>query len=190
MNESVNILSLITDASLLVQLVMLALVLLSVVSWLVIFRLSMRLGTAKKNDEYFESWFWSGDSLNNLYQNLQKNDPVGLEQVFVMGYDEFGRVQRVSAKKSDISEAIERKFRVALGKEQARLEQGLPLLASIASVSPYIGLFGTVWGIMNAFIGLADADSVNTSNCHPWYCRSFDCHRHRSFCRHSCHPCL
>lgn len=168
MNESLNILSLITEASLLVQLVMGLLLLLSVIGWLLIFRLSARLGGAKSDDLDFEEWFWAGDSLPKLHQALQ-NDPerAGLAQVFFLGYEDYARTQKVATDKSDITDALERKLRVAIGKQQAQLESGLPMLASIASVSPYIGLFGTVWGIMNAFIGLADAQSVSLATVAP-----------------------
>ncbi|MDO5651044.1 MAG: protein TolQ [Moraxella sp.] len=164
MTPSVDIISLITEASLLVQGVMALLLLLSVIGWVLIFRLSGKLGSTKSHDENFETWFWSSDNLGlgKIYQAIQnESERTGLDEIFCTGFDEFGRVQRLSTQKSDITDAVERKFRVALGKQQAMLESGLPTLASIASVSPYIGLFGTVWGIMNAFIGLSSAESVS-----------------------------
>lgn len=167
MNESLNILTLITEASLVVKAVMATLVLLSLVGWVLIFRLSIRLGGTRNDDNEFEHWFWS-ENTQKLYQHIA-NAPerYGLEQIFYVGYQEFLRLQNVIHQKTDLNDAIERKFRVGLGRQQAYLESGLPTLASIGSISPYIGLFGTVWGIMTAFIGLADAESVSLATVAP-----------------------
>ncbi len=168
MADSLNILSLIMDASLVVKAVMALLLLLSLIGWLIIFRLSSKLGGMRAQDTSFEEWFWQGDNLSKLYQGVnQDNDRIGLEQVFFVGYQEYLRLSAMNVTKQDITDAIERKFRVGLGKQQAFLEAGLPTLASIGSVAPYIGLFGTVWGIMTAFIGLADAESVSLATVAP-----------------------
>ncbi len=163
-----NILDLILEASLLVQLVMGLLLLLSFIGWGLIFRLAGRLNGAKRFDDDFESWLWSGNSLNKLYNTVAgEAERTGLEQVFFVGYGEFLKAQKSGMERTAILDGVERKFKVAIGKQQAILEQGLSTLASIASVSPYIGLFGTVWGIMTAFIGLSSAESVSLATVAP-----------------------
>lgn len=174
MNESLQILPLILHASLVVKAVMATLVLLSIISWLIIFRLSAKISGGMRDDNDFQDWFWAGDNLQALHGNLaNNNEREGLAEVFFAGYNEYTRLQR-TYKQKDITptqdiliDASERKFRVALGRQQAYLESGLPTLASIASVSPYIGLFGTVWGIMTAFIGLGEAQSVSLATVAP-----------------------
>ena len=167
MNE-LNILDLILEASLLVQLVMGLLLLMSLVGWGIIFHLASKLGSAKRFDGEFEAWLWSGNTLAKQYASVaNESERTGLEQVFFVGYGEFLKSQKLGAERSAVLDSVERKFKVAIGKQQAILEQGLSTLASIASVSPYIGLFGTVWGIMNAFIGLSSADSVSLATVAP-----------------------
>lgn len=167
MNE-LNILELILEASLLVQGVMGLLLLLSLISWGIIFRLASKLGTAKRFDDEFETWLWSGSTLAKQYSSVANEpDRTGLEQVFFVGYGEFNKAQKTGADRQAVLDGVERKFKVAIGKQQAILEQGLSTLASIASVSPYIGLFGTVWGIMTAFIGLSSAESVSLATVAP-----------------------
>lgn len=168
MSESINLIALITEASLLVQIVMGILLLASVICWVLIFRLSARIGTAKRQDEQFESWFWSGEDLAKLYQGIQNApDRHGLANIFYVGFSEFLRMNKKRQSKDHIIDGVERKLRVGLGRQQQSLESGLALLASIGSVSPYIGLFGTVWGIMNAFLGLSMADQVSLSAVAP-----------------------
>lgn len=181
MNEPLQILPLILEASLVVKGVMAVLVLLSLIGWLLIFRLSAKLSGGQRDDKDFEEWFWSGDGLTNIYNALSgSGERTGLAQVFYVGYGEYLRLNKASKLKDSVDEtfnakdvrneildATERKFRVSLGRQQAYLEGGLPTLASIASVSPYIGLFGTVWGIMTAFIGLGQADSVSLATVAP-----------------------
>lgn len=168
MMSELNVLDLILEASLLVQLVMGLLLLLSLIGWGLIFRLSAKLGSAKRFDSDFEAWLWSGNTLAKQYSSVA-NEPerTGLEQVFFVGYGEFLKAQKSGAVRADTLDSVERKFKVAIGKQQAVLEQGLATLASIASVSPYIGLFGTVWGIMTAFIGLSSAESVSLATVAP-----------------------
>lgn len=166
--SEINILDLILNASLIVQAVMALLVVLSVIGWVIIIRLKTKISSAKRFDDDFETWFWSGDSLTRQYQAVAgDSDRTGLEQAFYAGYDEFIKSQRSGASSAQITEAVERKFRVVLGRQQQIIENGLATLASIGSVSPYIGLFGTVWGIMNAFIGLSGADSVSLATVAP-----------------------
>lgn len=162
MNNSISILQLITEASLVVQLVMALLLLLSVLSWVIIFHLGAKLGSASRFDTRFEAWFWT-DSIDKQFATVAKEtDRSALEAVFFDGYKKLGTLS--SDAQADIAE---RELKIALGKEQSRLEQGLSILASIGSVSPYIGLFGTVWGIMNAFIGLGEAESVSLATVAP-----------------------
>lgn len=167
MNE-LNILDLILDASFVVQLIMGILLALSLLGWAIIVRLFSKLSGAERFDDEFRAWFFSSNNLTKQYQAVAKEpERTGLEQVFYVGYDEFVKNQQAGAKHEHLLDAIERKFRVALGHQQGSLEQGLPTLASIGSVSPYIGLFGTVWGIMNAFIGLSGAQSVSLNTVAP-----------------------
>lgn len=168
MNSSLNIINLITHASILVQIVMGILLLASVLCWLTIFRLASRMGSARRADEHFEENFWSGVELPTLYKGVQGNpERSGLEHMFYIGFSEFLKLVRNRQPKADVIDGVERKLRVGLGRQQQELEQGLPLLASIASVSPYIGLFGTVWGIMNAFMGLSTASQATLSAVAP-----------------------
>lgn len=168
LSDSINLISLITNASLLVQIVMGILLLASILCWVLIFRLSARLGTAKRQDQHFENWFWSGEDLAKLYQGIQNSpDRHGLANIFYVGFSEFLRMNKKRQPKDHIIDGVERKLRVGLGRQQQSLESGLAVLASIGSVPPYIGLFGTVWGIMNAFIGLSEASQVSLAAVAP-----------------------
>ena len=168
MPESLNIVDLITQASLLVQIVMALLLLASLLSWVIIFRMSARLGTAKNFDQQFETWFWSGEDLAKLYQGVQGSpERQGLEQIFYVGFSEYLRMHKKRQPKDDIIDGVERKLRVGLGRQQQLLESGLTTLASIGSVAPYVGLFGTVWGIMNAFLGLSQSEQATLATVAP-----------------------
>lgn len=159
MNTSINIIQLIAQASLAVQLIMAILAILSLVGWVLIFHVGTKLSTATRFDTRFEDWLWSESNLSKQFTTV-KNEPerTGLESVFFAGFEQYQNSQ--SDQKIDLTE---RTLATAISQEQNRLEQGLPMLASIASVSPYIGLLGTVWGIMHAFIGLGEASSVSLS---------------------------
>ena len=168
MPESLNIIDLITQASLLVQIVMALLLLASLFSWVIIFRMSARLGTAKNFDQQFETWFWSGEDLAKLYQGVQGSpDRQGLEQIFYVGFSEYLRMHKKRQPKDDIIDGVERKLRVGLGRQQQLLESGLTTLASVGSVAPYIGLFGTVWGIIVAFRGIGMSGNANLASVAP-----------------------
>lgn len=168
MPESLNIIELITQASLLVQIVMGLLLLASLVCWVMIFRLSARLGSARSFDEQFEAWFWSGEDLAKLYQGVQNSpDRQGLEQIFYVGFSEYLKMHKKRQPKTDIIDGVERKLRVGLGRQQQLLESGLATLASVGSVAPYVGLFGTVWGIMNAFMGLSQTETASLAAVAP-----------------------
>lgn len=168
MNSSLNIINLITHASLLVQIVMGILLIASLLCWLTIFRLASRMSYARRSDEHFEQTFWSGVELSTLYKGVQGNpERSGLEHIFFIGFSEFLKLLKSRQSQAILIDGVERKLRVGLGRQQQEMEQGLPLLASIASVSPYIGLFGTVWGIMNAFLGLSASTQATLSAVAP-----------------------
>lgn len=159
MSSELNFLQLVLNASPLVQLVMATLVLASVVSWTMIFDRSRVLKTAQKEADVFENRFWSGGDLAELYRNLDREraDMRGLTAVFHSGFREFARLrENVSIDPTDVVEGARRSMRVALSREMDQLETYLSFLATVGSTSPYVGLFGTVWGIMNAFHALGN----------------------------------
>mgnify|MGYP000079509372 CR=1 FL=1 len=161
MNE-LSPLQLILNASAAVQFVMLTLLLLSVVSWVMIAQRWLVLSAAKKGVQNFEHRFWSGMDLSQLYKEgteMQRENMqiVGMENIFRAGFKEFMRLRRQESVHRDaVMEGAQRAMRVAYSREEEKLEKHLPFLATVGSVSPYIGLFGTVIGIMNSFIGLAN----------------------------------
>ena len=168
LESSLHISDLILQASPIVQLVMLVLLLASLYSWYLIAKLHMSYKKAQAEDEHFQKIFWSGAELNTLYNNAQLNSKrTGLEDIFYQGIGEFFKLKKFRAPATQTIEGTERILRVGLSRDQGLLEQGLGALASIGSVAPYVGLFGTVWGIMNAFIGLADVDQVTLATVAP-----------------------
>lgn len=159
-DHSLSIWSLIVQASLLVQIVMAILFILSIVSWALIVQRGLFQYNAKLAYKEFERQFWSGVDLTQLYRqgNSKANRSAtdGVENIFRAGFKEFTRLRQQGSTDPDaIMEGTQRTMRVAMAREEEKLEVFLPFLASVASVSPYIGLFGTVWGIMNSFRGLA-----------------------------------
>lgn len=156
MNAELSVTHLILQASLLVQAVMAILVLASVVSWAVILSKRALLARTRNASEKFEERFWSGGNLADLYESVTRNkESDGLVPIFSAGFEEYRRQQQQGRVDPDDSiAAVHRQMRVTQVREVERLEGGLALLATIGSTSPYIGLFGTVWGIMNAFIGI------------------------------------
>lgn len=156
MSAEISLFGLFLEASLLVKLVMLILLGLSVVSWAMIMQRVRSYKQAQIRLARFEDRFWSGLDLNRLFQEVNsRSDLMGLEKIFQSGFKEFVKLRRVGHR--DASQALEgtrRAMRVALSREVDQLEVHLPFLATVGSTSPYIGLFGTVWGIMNAFIAL------------------------------------
>ena len=168
LESSLHISDLILQASPVVQLVMLVLVLASLLSWYLIAKLHMTFKKAKQGDDHFQKVFWSGAELNTLYNNAQVNSKRdGLEDVFYNGFGEFLKLKKTKADLTHTIDGTERILRVGLSRDQGRMENGLGALASIGSVAPYIGLFGTVWGIMNAFIGLAQVEQVTLATVAP-----------------------
>jgi len=171
--ENLSIWVLITGASLPVQFVMLLLFAASVISWAMIIQRGVYLRSADRNFHEFEDTFWSGVDLNQLFGeiNAKLHDNIridGLESVFRSGFREFNRLLQQRGSDPDmVMEGTERAMRVALSREEEKLNVSLPFLASVASVSPYIGLFGTVWGIMQSFRGLANVQQATLATVAP-----------------------
>lgn len=171
-SSSLSIVSLIMNASLLVQAVMLILFLASVISWVMIVQRGRYQSRAKAHFLAFENSFWSGGDLNQLFRQSNsrsaEGDVDGVENIFRAGFKEFTRLrQQVGADPDAVMEGTQRAMRVALSREEEKLEANLSFLASVASVSPYIGLFGTVWGIMNSFRGLANVQQATLATVAP-----------------------
>ena len=162
--------SLIWGASLPVQAVMLILVLASMASWKIIYLKVKTLKKAEHNTDDFEKIFWSGGSLSNLYESFSvrsPNDMPGLPIIFQAGYKEYMSNKNTGALDKKSVESVRRAMSAAYNREVDALDRHLPFLASVGSVSPYIGLFGTVWGIMNAFIGLANVAQASLAQVAP-----------------------
>lgn len=162
--------SLVSNASLVVQLVMLSLLGASVMSWVLIFQRSSMLRAAKNGLEEFEERFWSGIDLSKLYRQVSASPNVdsGPEQIFRAGFKEFSRLrQQPGVDPAAVMDGVSRAMRVAISREEERLDQSLPFLATVGSTSPYVGLFGTVWGIMNSFRGLAQVQQATLATVAP-----------------------
>ncbi|MCP3699199.1 protein TolQ [Aliivibrio sp. S4TY2] len=156
MTGELSILDLFLQASLLVKIVMLILLGLSVTSWAMIFKRSKILAVARIDAERFEDKFWSGMDLSQLFNEVKvrKDRISGTEKIFYSGFNEFARLSRVSSSSEAVMDGTSRAMRVTVSREVDGLETNLPFLATVGSITPYIGLFGTVWGIMHAFIAL------------------------------------
>jgi len=168
--NDMSIFSLVAGASLPVQMVLLVLIGTSLFSWWYIF---IKLATIKKaetNAEDFEKAFWSGGDLNKLFEGLasSRRKPQGMASIFEAGFREYVRhKQQTTMDVSDVMEGSRRAMRAAYNRELDDLDAHLPFLASVGSVSPYIGLFGTVWGIMNAFRGLSNVAQATLTQVAP-----------------------
>jgi len=161
---------LVTQASLLVQLVMLGLLAASVASWVVIFGKRGLLRSTHAEVEWFEDRFWSGGNLQDIYNEVMRRGDthVGLEALFRSGFEELRRQRQEGRNRAeDVVASVQRAMRVAMAREVERLERGLALLATVGSTSPYVGLFGTVWGIMNAFIALGNVKQATLAMVAP-----------------------
>ena len=158
MNQDFDFLELIMNASLPVKGVMLLLVMAVISSWWIIFAKWMSLNGASKNAKKFEETFWSGVDLNRLYDSIvkKKKKSHGMEKIFELGFREFLRSRKASQSDVKATESADRSMRIALNREIDGLERHLPFLATIGSISPYIGLLGTVIGIMISFHALAN----------------------------------
>lgn len=170
MNGELQIWDLITEASLLVQVVMALLAAASITSWMVIFNKRQVLGRAEKRSRKFEEQFWSGADLSKLYDKVagERVGREGMEAIFESGFREFMRQREEKRLQPDqLANGAQRAMRVTLTREMDRLEHHLSFLATVGSVSPYVGLFGTVWGIMNSFRGLAGAHQATIAMVAP-----------------------
>ena len=170
MNQDLSIFQLVLNASLVVQLVMLLLVAVSITSWVAIFRKLFSLGKVKALNETFERNFWSGTSLNDLFaaaaQNAKACGPM--ERIFASGMREYQKLrERRIGDPSTLMDGARRAMRASFQREMDVVETHLSFLASVGSVSPYVGLFGTVWGIMHAFTGLAALTQVTLASVAP-----------------------
>ncbi|MBX2867096.1 MAG: protein TolQ [Acidiferrobacterales bacterium] len=164
-----SILGLIADASWLVQAVMLILFLASVVSWFMIDRKRASYKRYRDIAEDFEEEFWSGGEMSRIYQKWSgEGVQEGIANIFIAGYREYNRlVQKSNVNRSDMVDGVHRSMRVALSREIDHLETNLSFLATVGSISPYVGLFGTVWGIMNSFIDLGSQQQVTIATVAP-----------------------
>ncbi len=170
MSADISFFGLFMQASLLVKAVMLMLLALSVISWTMIFKRSSALNRASRQSRIFEDRFWSGVDLSNLYHEVthKVGDLSGSENLFKAGFKEFARNRKGSVSSPEaVMDATYRAMRVSLSREIDKLETHLPFLATVGSISPYIGLFGTVWGIMNAFIALGEVKQATLAMVAP-----------------------
>ena len=168
--DDFSVIDLFLQASLIVQLVMILLLVVSIISWIVIFERYFNLNRIKEVNKAFEKEFWSGKDLNELYEDIDavSNDElVGSLRVFKHGFSEFLRLSEGQQITIEDLESVNRAIRVSLAREEESLMHHLPFLANVGSVSPYVGLFGTVWGIINSFQGLSDATQATINAVAP-----------------------
>ena len=170
MSTDLSLVALVLNATLPVQLVMVILVLASLVSWTMIFRKHFVLGRASRAADTFEDQFWSGIDLVEVFNRIdvRRSGANGMERIFHAGFKEFARLRgQRTAEARDVLTGTERAMRIALGREVDYLEVGLSFLATVGSTSPYIGLFGTVWGIMNSFRALGNVQQATIAMVAP-----------------------
>ena len=168
--QDLSIIELIVNASLVVKLVMALLAVVSLMSWYWIFRKGFAIRDARIRTDQFERDFWSGGDLNELFQNVASNrqHSGALERVFESGFREFAKLRSQKALDAATTiNSVRRAMRATYQREIDDLESHLAFLASVGSVSPYVGLFGTVWGIMHAFRGLANVSSATLAAVAP-----------------------
>ena len=168
MDGQLSILKLVLDASLVVQGVLLLLMAASVSSWTIIFRKKFEIGRSSTESAKFEESFWSGGDLGTLYRAIeQRGGATGIGSIFEFGFREFARLRQSGLPADQLLEGARRAMKVAQLKEIERLEQSLATLATIGSISPYVGLFGTVWGIMSSFIALGGVQQATLAMVAP-----------------------
>jgi biopolymer transport protein TolQ len=166
--EQLSILRLIAQASVPVQIVIGILLLASLGSWAIIFRKRRVIGRARREADRFEGRFWSGDDLAQLYRTIEsRGGATGMAGIFEFGFREFARQRQSASAGEQLLESSRRAMRVAQLKEIDRLEQSLATLATVGSTSPYVGLFGTVWGIMSAFSSLGNVQQATLAMVAP-----------------------
>jgi len=169
-SADLSILSLVTNASVLVQLVMLLLLIASLMSWNIIFQKRKMLAEARQRADDFEDRFWSGGDLSSLYTQVKsgRHGDSGMSVIFEAGFKEFARLRKQEGiDPKAVLEGSQRAMRVALARETDKLELHLSFLATVGSISPYVGLFGTVWGIMNSFVALGNVKQATISMVAP-----------------------
>lgn len=169
MTQDLSILQLVVQASLVVQLVMAGLLIMSVASWSVIFGKLFALKRVRSANDDFEREFWSGRNLNELYDGAARsNRTAPMERIFAAGMREFLKLrEKRVADAGALLDGARRAMRASFQRELDAIESNLSFLASVGSVSPYIGLFGTVWGIMHAFVGLSNLQQVTLATVAP-----------------------
>jgi biopolymer transport protein TolQ len=170
MNQELSILHLVLNASIVVQAVMVLLMGISVASWAAIFRKLFSLGKVKSLNDTFEREFWSGSNLNDLFAAAAKNARSAgpMERIFASGMREFQKLrERRITDPGTLMDGARRAMRASFQREMDVIETHLSFLASVGSVSPYVGLFGTVWGIMHSFTGLATMTQVTLATVAP-----------------------
>ncbi|TWI52537.1 Cell division and transport-associated protein TolQ (TC 2.C.1.2.1) [Pseudomonas duriflava] len=166
--EHMSVWTLVSDASLLVKTVMLILVAASFISWYVIMQRAMTLRAAARQLQIFQARFNAESDFDRLAADASSRQPIGAEALFLSGYREFKQLHlQAGTPPEAMTEGAERAMYGVIQSEEERLEKGLSLLATIGSTSPYIGLFGTVWGIMNSFLGLSQVEQVSLSTVAP-----------------------
>ncbi len=169
-STDLSLLPLVAQASLLVKLVMFVLLGISLISWWFIFRKSFVLRDTRRKSEDFERTFWSGPDLNQLFQTIVsgRRAPASMERIFEAGFREFVKLRRQSGLSvAVVMDGTRRAMRATYQREMDYLESHLSFLATVGSVSPYVGLLGTVWGIMNAFRGLANVQQATLGQVAP-----------------------
>ena len=168
MTPQLSLAHLVLTASIPVQIIMALLMLASVISWAVILGKRKLLGRTSSEAGSFEERFWSGGTLTELYEKVRRGkEDEGLVAIFVAGYEEFTRQQQHRIAPEDALAPVQRAMRVAMAREIERLEGGLAFLATVGSTSPYVGLFGTVWGIMTAFIAIGNVKQATIAMVAP-----------------------
>ncbi len=163
MTSDLSVIQLVLDASLVVQLVLVLLLGASLASWAVILRKRAVIRQARSQADSFETTFWSGGDLSALYRSMEgrRGPTSGMGNIFEAGFREFGRLrQQTGLAPAQLLEGAQRAMRVAQLREIDRLEHNLAMLATVGSTSPYVGLFGTVWGIMNSFHSLGNVQQA------------------------------
>jgi biopolymer transport protein TolQ len=168
MNQDLSIFSLVLQASLVVQLVMAGLLTVSLASWTVIFNKIFGLRAVRRGNEAFEREFWSGRSLTELYAEATgRKNTAPLERIFASGMREFLKLRERRLDAGMQLDGARRAMRASYQRELDVVESNLSFLATVGSVSPYVGLFGTVWGIMHAFVGLSNLQQVTLATVAP-----------------------
>ena len=162
MSTDLSFVQLVTDASVVVQFIMALLLLASVFSWALIYAKWRQLRAVRNASQEFESRFWSGGAVSDLYRQVQGNANAagGTERLFAAGFGEYARLHKQGHGPQHVLDGAQRAMRIALSREADRLDGNLSFLATVGSTSPYVGLFGTVWGIMSAFHSLGNVSQA------------------------------